>query len=115
MVKSIAEYMGVSYKEPLSSINGDYYIVQKGDTLWSIANKYKTTVNKLKSINNLSSNLIVIGQKLIIPSNTIEYIVQKGDTLYSISRKFNTTVTDIINKNNLKSTTIYVGQKLLIP
>lgn len=116
VVKSICEYFGVTYKKPSeSNLNNNYYIVQKGDTLWSIANKYKTTVNKLKDINNLSSNLIVIGQKLLIPSNIKEYIVQKGDTLYSISRKFNTTVTDIININNLKSTTIQIGQKLLIP
>ena len=116
VVKSICEYFGVTYKKPsASNLNNNYYIVQKGDTLWSIANKYKTTVNKLKDINNLSSNLIVIGQKLLIPSNIKEYIVQKGDTLYSISRKFNTTITDIININNLKSTTIQIGQKLLIP
>ena len=114
MVKSIAEYLGVTYKKPADNI-GNYYIVQKGDTLWIIANKYKVTVNKLKEINNLSSNLITVGQKLIIPGNMKEYIVQKGDTLYAISRKFNTTVTDIISLNNLKSTTIQIGQKLLIP
>ena len=114
MVKSIAEYLGVTYKKPADNI-GNYYIVQKGDTLWSIANKYKVTVNKLKEINNLSSNLITIGQKLIIPGNIKEYIVQNGDTLYAISRKFNITVTDIISLNNLKSTTIQIGQKLLIP
>lgn len=117
VIKSICEYLGYTYKKPSSSSisNNSYYIVQKGDTLWSIANKYKTTVNKLKDINNLNSNLIVIGQKLLIPSNIKEYIVQKGDTLYSISRKFNTTVTEIINLNNLKTTTIQIGQKLLIP
>jgi LysM repeat protein len=97
------------------SSNNNYYIVQKGDTLWSIASKYKTTVSKLKDINNLSNNLIVVGQKLLIPNNIKEYIVQKGDTLYSISRKFNTTVSDIISFNNLKTTTIQIGQKLLIP
>ena len=89
--------------------------MQKGDTLWNIANKYKTTVSKLKDINNLSSNLIFVGQKLLIPSNVKEYIVQKGDTLYAISRKFNTTVSDLINLNNLKITTLQIGQKLLIP
>lgn len=113
VVKSICEYLGYTYKLPLST--GTYYEVQKGDTLWSIANKYKVTVSKLKDINNLTNNLIYVGQKLLIPSNVKEYIVQKGDTLYAISRKFNTTITDIINLNNLKSTTIKIGQKLLIP
>ena len=116
VVKSICEYLGYTYKKPSNDSGSDkYYTVQKGDTLWSIANKYKTTVSKLKDINNLSSNLIVVGQKLLIPSNIKEYIVQKGDTLYSISRKFNTTVTDIISLNNLKTTTIQIGQKLMIP
>ena len=114
MVKSIAEYLGVKYTNP-GNIQANTYIVQKGDTLWSIANKYKITVNKLKEVNNLSSNLIVIGEKLIIPSNNKEYIVQKGDTLYAISRKYNTTVSDLINLNNLKTTTLQIGQKLLIP
>ena len=113
VVKSICEYLGITYKKPIDS--NDYYIVQKGDTLWSIANKYKTTVSKLKDINNLNSNLIVIGQKLLIPSNVKEYIVQKGDTLYAISRKFNTTVTKLVELNNLKTTTLQIGQKLLIP
>lgn len=116
VVKSICEYLGYKYTKPSKSSNSsNYYIVQKGDTLWNIANKYKTTVSKLKDINNLSSNLIFVGQKLLIPSNVKEYIVQKGDTLYAISRMFNTTVSDLINLNNLKTTTLQIGQKLLIP
>lgn len=117
VVKSICEYLGVTYKKPLQTISdtNTYYIVQKGDTLWSIANKYKTTVSKIKEINNLNSNLIVIGQKLLIPSRYKEYIVQKGDTLYSISRKYGTTVTELVNLNNLKTTVLQIGQKLLIP
>jgi len=116
VVKSICEYLGYKYTKPSKASNSsNYYIVQKGDTLWNIANKYKTTVSKLKDINNLSSNLIFVGQKLLIPSNVKEYIIQKGDTLYAISRKFNTTVSDLINLNNLKTTTLQIGQKLLIP
>ena len=42
------------------------YIVQKGDSLWSIAKKYSLTVDELKEKNNLSSNLLTIGQELII-------------------------------------------------
>ena len=89
----------------------------KGDNLWDIANKYKTTVSKIKELNNLNSNLLQIGQKLKIPSNNQykEYIVVKGDTLYGISRKFNTTLTKLIELNNLQTTTLSIGQKLLIP
>ncbi len=112
VVKSLAEYMGYNYS-PVKIDNNNYYIVKKGDTLWSIASKYGTSVNKLKEINNLSSNLISIGQKLILPS-TNKYIVKKGDTLYGISRKFNTTVSDLVKLNNLKSSTLQIGQVLII-
>ena len=43
------------------------YTVQKGDSLWSIAKKYNVGVEELKLANNLTSNLLSIGQKLIIP------------------------------------------------
>ena len=109
VIKAICEYKGIknNYK-----IDNDYYIVKKGDNLWDIANKYNTTVSKLKEINNLSTNVLQIGQKLKITNNY--YIVKKGDSLWKIAKSNNTTITDLIKKNNLKNNTIYVGQKLLI-
>ena len=44
---------------------GNYYEVQQGDTLYSIAKKHNTTVEKLKEINGLTSNAISIGQHLL--------------------------------------------------
>ncbi len=44
------------------------YTVKNGDNLWSIANKYNTTVNEIKAINNLANNNLSIGQKLKIPA-----------------------------------------------
>lgn len=100
-----------------ASSNEITYTVQKGDSLWLIANKYDTTVDKIKSANNLTSNLLSIGQKLIIPSTTSykSYTVEKGDNLYSIARKYNTTVDNIKKLNNLSSNTLSIGQKLIIP
>lgn len=82
--------------------------------MWSIANKYNTTVNELKELNNLKSNNLSIGQKLLIPTSYTIYTVQKGDTLYSIARKFNTTVSNLESINNLKTSNLSIGQKLLI-
>lgn len=47
--------------------NEKIYIVQKGDTLWSIAKKYNVSVNNIKEKNNLTSNLLSVGQQIIIP------------------------------------------------
>lgn len=93
------------------------YVVKKGDSLWLIANKYDTTVEKIKSTNNLSSNNLSIGQMLIIPStsNFTTYTVQKGDSLWLIANKYNTTVDNIKKLNNLSSNLLSIGQKLLLP
>ena len=63
IVKTIANYIGVNYTEKLFE---NTYIVKKGDSLYSIARTYNTTVEELKRINNLSSNLLSIGQVLKI-------------------------------------------------
>ena len=98
------------------------YIVKKGDTLYSIANSYGTTVNKIMSLNNLNSTLLLIGQELLIPTdNSITetnypvYTVVSGDTLYSISKRYNVSVDSIKALNNLKSNLLMVGQRLQIP
>ena len=96
------------------------YVVVSGDTLYSIARKFNTTVDKIKNLNNLSSNILSIGQVLKIPSgstdsNTNTYTVVSGDTLYSIAKKFNTSVDEIKNLNNLSSNTLSIGQILKIP
>lgn len=94
------------------------YTVKSGDSLYKIANSYQISVDELKKANNLTSNLLSIGQKLVIPTNVKEqqiYTVKKGDTLYSISRQFNTTVSDILKINNLSTSNLSIGEQLLIP
>lgn len=115
---SVGQKLQVSEKAP---IDDNYYIVKKGDTLYSIAKKYNLTINELKKINNLNTDTLSIGQQLLVvpkDNNEIEnitYTVNKGDTLYSIARKFNTTVSQLADINNLKSTILSIGQKLIIP
>lgn len=75
---------------------------------------YGTTVDNLKVLNNLKSNNLSIGQKLIVPSKNKIYIVQKGDSLWSIARKYDTTVDSIKRNNNLSTNVLQIGQKLKI-
>lgn len=115
----VEECFGPNYTPPQDT-NTITYIVKRGDSLYSIANKYNTSVSTIKSLNNLSSNSLSIGQSLKIPSNTNNqssnntYIVKRGDNLYSIARTFNTTVNSIKTKNNLKNNLLSIGQKLII-
>lgn len=118
VVKSLVEYVGKNY----IPINDNVYIVKSGDSLWSIAKKYGISVDELKRINNLTSNLLKIGQALKLSGENINqpqtgnnYIVKSGDTLYSIANKFNTSVQNIKSANNLIKDTLSIGQKLIIP
>jgi LysM repeat protein len=88
------------------------YEVKSGDHLWKIANIYGTSVEDLKLINGLQSDLILVGQKLRVP---IMYEVVPGDTLWKLSQAFNSTVLSIKTTNGLTSEVIYVGQKIKIP
>lgn len=103
-----------------NSSNKNQYIVQRGDTLYSLALKYNTTVDKLRKLNNLNTNTLTIGQILVLPiENDIDeydiYVVKKGDSLWSISRKFNIDINDLIELNNLKDLTLQVNQSILVP
>ena len=91
------------------------YVVSKGDTLYSIAKKFNIAIDKLKSINNLTSNMLSIGQKLIIPfEEDLTYVVKAGDTLYNIAREFNTSVSELKRLNNLVSDILSIGQILIL-
>ena len=123
VVKAVTEYAGYKYI-PLAG--SDYYVVKKGDTLWSIARKYGLTVERLKSLNNLTSNNLTIGDSLIVKDssgnsnngssvdNNKYYIVKKGDSLYSIARSNNMTVAELKSLNNLTSNILSIGQRLII-
>ena len=100
-----------------SSGSGNVYVVQKGDSLYSIARNFGVSVSSITSLNNLVGTNLSVGQRLVIPSSSVlgnTYIVQRGDSLYSIARKFGVSVDSIKSKNNLKSNLLSVGQKLII-
>ena len=95
-----------------------HHVVKKGDTLYKIAKKYKTSVTKIKSLNNLSSSIIYPGQKLALYGNVANksYLVKKGDSVSRIAKRLGVSSNHIITKNNLQMKNgivmIYPGQKL---
>ena len=117
VVKGIAEYTNTPYDKGIDN----YYIVKKGDTLYSIAKTYNTTVDNIKKLNNLTSNTLSIGQKIKLndqidnPKEDNTYIVKSGDTLYSIAKKFNIKVDNLKEANNLTSNMLSLNQQLIIP
>lgn len=114
------------------------YRVKKGDTLSKIAKKYGTTVDKIKKLNNLKSDMIHIGQQLIVKSSgggggsggsgtsttkvtsnggqskAIYHTIKAGETLGSISNHYKVKVSDIKKWNKLTSDRIIAGKKLII-
>lgn len=115
VVRALLEYIGYEY-EPSET---DLYVVKKGDSLWSIAKKYGLSVNELKNLNNLSSNMLSIGQTLKISGEPITnndvYIVKSGDSLYSIASRYGISVDVLKGYNNLNSNNLSIGQQLFIP
>jgi N-acetylmuramoyl-L-alanine amidase len=106
----------------LAQTNSTSYQVISGDTLYSIAVRYGTTVNAIKQTNKLTSDILSIGQILTVPSranppvtNPTSYQVIAGDTLYSIAKRFGTTVQAIKQASHLTSVTLSLGQRLTIP
>lgn len=91
--------------------------VQKGDTLWGISQKNDVSLKDLKGWNNLSTDMIYVGDKLTISSKEKtqeQYKVQKGDSLWKIAQKFNVSISDIKSWNNLNSDIIMVGSTLSV-
>ncbi|MDD3392467.1 MAG: LysM peptidoglycan-binding domain-containing protein [Bacilli bacterium] len=120
VVRAVARYLDVTYVAPEGT---DTYVVKAGDSLWSIAKKYDVTVDELKAANNLTANLLSIGQILKIPVTSIEpvegeytvYTVKAGDSLYAIAQTYGVTVADLVDYNGLSTTTLSIGQQILIP
>ena len=91
--------------------------VKKGDTLWGISQKNDVSLKDLKGWNNLSTDMIYVGDKLTISSKEKtqeQYKVQKGDSLWKIAQKFNVSISDIKSWNNLNSDIIVTGSTLSV-
>jgi len=97
------------------------YTVQPGDTLFSLARRYGTSVQAIMQANGMMTAFLRAGAVIWIPAGAtppagpIVHIVQPGETLFSIARQYNTTVWAIMAANGLRSSTIYAFTALYIP
>ncbi|WWB87966.1 LysM peptidoglycan-binding domain-containing protein [Priestia aryabhattai] len=97
-----------------ASTSGTYH-VEKGDTLWKVAQKHSVSVDELKDANNLTSNIIYPNQELNVATiKEMTHKVQQGNTLWSISQQYGVTVDQIKEWNGLTSDLIYPGEQLKI-
>ncbi|WP_227763625.1 LysM peptidoglycan-binding domain-containing protein [Zhaonella formicivorans] len=94
------------------------YTVQKGDTLFLIANRTGTGIESIKKASNLSSDALYPGQILripVAPSAYTAYVVKSGDSLWSIAREKQASVEMLKSINKLSDDNILAGQILLLP
>ena len=96
--------------------------IKKGDSLYTLAKQYSTTVTLIRTTNKIKNGEILkLGRELTIPINTyfnglIGYSIEKGDTLSTIAKKFNTTINALTTVNKLsKGARLSLGQVLKIP
>lgn len=129
--------LGQTLKVREVKVDGIMYIVKSGDTLWGISQTYKTTINSIKSLNNLTGDTLRIGQELFISPNNnvvltpttppeqtpspvynwpaVTYIVQPGDSVSSVAKKFNTTSNNILKYNYMEPNEwLNAGDKIAI-
>ena len=130
----------VTLKKIVDGADGEriVYKVKSGDVLGRIASRHRCTVAQIKKWNNLTSNNIRVGQKLVIyrggsapasassssssssssstaaPANATTYVVKSGDVLGKIAERHGCTVAQLKAWNGLTSNNIQVGQKLIV-
>jgi membrane-bound lytic murein transglycosylase D len=119
-----------STNDSLTDAKSALYVVQNGDNIITIAEKYKVTVAQLKEWNNLTEATLSLGSSLQIAFDSketvklelaqspelkeIQYIVQKGDNLGTIAKKFGATVENLKEWNGLTSANITLGRELIV-
>lgn len=132
VVGTVATSILLSANSEMAFGYSDTYVVQKGDTLYSLAKRYNVSVEQIQEINRLSSEMIKEGQTLEVSAlvgthiehekqNNTEngenstHTVHRGDTLYSLAEKYDVTIEQIQQENGLTSENIKVAQVLNIP
>jgi LysM repeat protein len=96
------------------------YTVVRGDSLWKLASRFGTTVDRIKVDNGLRNNQLAIGQTLKIetgsPARSGRYTVRSGDTIGRIAQTQHVSINSILQSNGLtRLSTVYPGQVLTVP
>ncbi|WP_108670377.1 LysM peptidoglycan-binding domain-containing protein [Peribacillus acanthi] len=104
--------------------SGTQYTIKKNDNLYSLSKKYRVSVDQLMKVNGLTTDKIVIGQQLLVPTETTVsqtedysnvHTVQKGETLSFIAKMYGTSIMELKKENNFQEDRIYPGQKIIVP
>lgn len=98
------------------------YTVQSGDTLWGISQDKNVSVESLKGLNNLSSDLILPSQELKVDGQVASetkadnstYTVKSGDTLFKIASAHGISLDSLISWNGVSGHLIYPGEQLVV-
>ena len=127
VVKAYNDTLIKNTHNKLDTLPREIHIVKSGETLFSISNKYKISIDSLRAWNHLNGNGISSGKKLrIMPLQTstnttavpdnikLYHIVQKGETLYSLSVQFKVSINDLKTWNGLNDNAVKLGQKIRV-
>ena len=120
---SVVSYTQEIGEEVRNDTTFKVHVVEQGNTLYGLKQKYDTTIDAIITANPGVENGIQVGQKLYIPiafnnnskSTSKKHIVKQSETLFGISRKYNVTVDDLIKANPGVEEGLQIGQELIIP
>ncbi|WP_413944260.1 LysM peptidoglycan-binding domain-containing protein [Bdellovibrio sp. HCB-162] len=125
--KSAPADSGIQKVSATVSADGRYYIVQSGDSLFTIARKYSTSVSELQRLNSIKrGRTLKVGMKLRVPtpdSSSVRevakakvHVVKRGENLSAIAAKYNVSMSDIKQKNKIRNpASLVVGSRIVIP
>ncbi|MDR5658862.1 LysM peptidoglycan-binding domain-containing protein [Serpentinicella sp. ANB-PHB4] len=101
------------------------HTVARGDSLWAIATRFGTTVQKIQNMNQLKTTVLNVGQRLQVPVKDpsllvapveVNHRIARGDSLWRISNMYGANLNSIYQRNNLNQHSILqVGQRVIVP
>jgi len=116
--KAVVSKDTLKVKEVKATEKTKFHLVEKGESLYSIAQKYEITKEELKEWNNLEEETIQLGAKLIVSAlldeKTEDHIVQNGENLNTIAKKYGVTIDELKEWNELEDNNIKLGSTIKI-